>query len=764
MTIAPCPLKGKSKKAVEGSRGRTAVLIVLFSIMSIGQTVLGQGTHQIHLMINPNPTVNFGTSVNPLYNPMIFNFSDSSSVNPGVITSWNWNFGDDSTSTLANPAHTYITPGYYDVRLTVGTQAGCDSSLTKTIFVKGVDSVSLIVDNAVQCEPGNSFAFTGGSVPAAYSYQWDFGDGSTSSLASPVHSYADSGTFTVRLIVSAPAPSVDMDTAYATVKVVPTPNVHSANNVYCSGEDVPAYYFTGDVPGAVYMWNRTLGQNIAIGLNQVSGVDSMPEFTAQNNGFRHITAIYHVKPYYTTDGLTCEGTGENFMITVNPVPQMANVPDRVYYNGQSVVAYTFTGNTPNANYSWRFLSGDTINGLAATGNNQMPAFTAVNNRIAPINARYEAVPVYAYAHKTCTGTTDTFDITIMPNGSVSLTDYIQVCGDESEVMLSCENNVPDITLYYKIIFSDKALEAGFDNINSLTLLADSIPVVIPSGIESEKYIGHLYIKSNYSSQYDIYDFVIDVMPTTRIIQQPESKVMICNSDSFILEVAAEGTNLNYQWYKDGLPIAGATQAFYEKANADSSDFGSYTVEVSGDCGTLMSSVSSVGPNSIFIMQKWNDVIFISNRDSAGNIQWIESYQWYRVYPDGSMMPIRDKGQSQYYSEKDIEGTFAVEVTFADGSKQMSCPYTIVQTQKAVVKVYPNPGKPNEKLNVFLDLAGNKVEGSIIEVFDELGKPVDKKIATGNTTEFYLNVPSAIYIFKITEPNGQVTTRKVVIQD
>ncbi len=377
---------------------------------------------------------------------------------------------------------------------------------------------------------------------------------------------------------------------------------------------------------------------------------------------------------------------------------------------------------------------------------------------------YEVVPEYSYANKTCTGVADTFSITIMPNNSVSLTSYIQACGYENEVMLFCENNSSDITLYYKVIFSDKALEAGFSNMNNLALLSgDSISIAIPSGMESGGYIGHLYIKNNYSEQYDIYDFAIDIMQSTRIIQQPDSKVVICDSDSFIyLEVEAEGSNLNYQWYKDGLPIAGATQTFYEKTDAASSDFGSYTVEVIGDCGAIMSSASSVESNNIFIMQKWDDVIFVSNRDSVGNIRGIESYQWYRAYPDGSIMPVQDKGQSQYYSENGMQGAFAVEVTFADGSKQMSCPYTMNQTKIAVVEIYPNPGKSNEKLSVFLDLAGSEVNGSEIEVFDELGKLIDKKTAAGNITEFYLNVPPATYLFKIIEPNGNVITRKVAI--
>ncbi len=736
---------------------------ILAVILLISQMAFGQ-VRQVHLIMNPKPTANFGARLSTQI-PMTLDFSDSSSISPGNVTGWSWDFGDGATSTLKNPTHTYAASGYYNVTLTVTSQVGCDGSVTKTVLMESTGNVDIVVNNPIQCSLGNSFTYAGTSVPSGYTYLWDFGDGGTSTLANPTHHYAASGSFNIRLIVSAASPSTVKDTAYLVIKVIPTPNVHGINHVYCNAEEVPAYYFTGDLAGTTYKWNRIIGQDIGIGLTQTSGTDSIPAFTAQNTGIQYLAPAYRVTPYYIADGLTCAGPGENFLITVNPVPQMADIVDRVYSNGQAVEAYTFTGNVHDADYTWRFLSGDVIQGLPATGNIQMPAFLAINNGTSPITALYEAVPSYSYANKTCTGIADTFSITVMPNSSVTFTSYAQTCGNEPEVALSCKNNNPSHPLYYKIIFSEKALEAGFININDFALLSgDSIYIVIPSSVEAGQYVGHLYVKNEYSDNNDIYDFVIDVMKATRITQQPSARVELCDANGFIhLEVVAEGANLNYQWYKNGAPITGATYAVYEKNNADYSDYGSYTVQVSGDCGTVTSSVSAVESNSIAVLQKWDDMIFVSNRDSAGNKREIKSYQWHRVYSDGSMMPISDKGQSQYYSETNMQGSFAAEVTFSDGSKQMSCPYAMVQTKKAIVKIYPNPGKSNEKINVFLDLAGNKTEGSKIEIFDESGRFIEKKIATGNTTEFYLNVPSATYVFRITEPNGHITTQKVIIK-
>ena len=56
--------------------------------------------------------------------PLRVDFTDQST---GGITSWSWNFGDDSSSTEQNPRHTYNSPGRYTVSLTVTGAEGSDT-------------------------------------------------------------------------------------------------------------------------------------------------------------------------------------------------------------------------------------------------------------------------------------------------------------------------------------------------------------------------------------------------------------------------------------------------------------------------------------------------------------------------------------------------------------------------------------------------------------------------------------------------------------
>jgi gliding motility-associated-like protein len=57
------------------------------------------------------------------------------------VQSWNWNFGDGSSSTTQNPTKRYINPGVYDVQLRVENAVGCVSDITTrqvTVYLQPV--------------------------------------------------------------------------------------------------------------------------------------------------------------------------------------------------------------------------------------------------------------------------------------------------------------------------------------------------------------------------------------------------------------------------------------------------------------------------------------------------------------------------------------------------------------------------------------------------------------------------------------------------
>ncbi|MCB0575636.1 MAG: PKD domain-containing protein, partial [Saprospiraceae bacterium] len=125
--------------------------------------------------------------------PFSVSFSDLSAGNP---SSWKWSFpgATPDTSDLQNPTVLYNTTGVYPVTLIVTNLYGEDT-LTLTDMITVLD-LPVTVFNYV--EDQGTVTFTNQSS-GALSYMWNFGDGSTSDEANPVHTYTEPGTYTVEL-------------------------------------------------------------------------------------------------------------------------------------------------------------------------------------------------------------------------------------------------------------------------------------------------------------------------------------------------------------------------------------------------------------------------------------------------------------------------------------------------------------------------------------------------------------------------------------
>ncbi|GBD07688.1 Endoglucanase C [bacterium HR21] len=75
---------------------------------------------------------------------------------------------------------------------------------------------------------------------------------------------------------------------------------------------------------------------------------------------------------------------------------------------------------------------------------------------------------------------------------------------------------------------------------------------------------------------------LTVKERPRITQQPQP-LTVCAGQRAVFRVTATGSNLRYQWRKNGTPIQGATEATYTIAAVQPTDSGFYDVVVSGDC-------------------------------------------------------------------------------------------------------------------------------------------------------------------------------------
>jgi len=133
--------------------------------------------------------------------PPVVQFTDLST---GYPDSWYWDFGDGTSSTQQNPAHTYYDPGSYEVCLIIennDTLNPCMDSICKTV----------IIPDSLECEAFFSYDyfendpleihFFDESIGNITDWEWDFGDGSVSNIQNPVHTYTQSGEYLVCLKV-----------------------------------------------------------------------------------------------------------------------------------------------------------------------------------------------------------------------------------------------------------------------------------------------------------------------------------------------------------------------------------------------------------------------------------------------------------------------------------------------------------------------------------------------------------------------------------
>ncbi len=118
--------------------------------------------------------------------------------NGASLASSNWNFGDLTTSTLANPTHYFPSSGSFPVTLIVHSSEGCVDTITQTVsIVPGPTAVFTVSDPAV--DVNRSISLTNQSIDDV-SVLWNFGDLSPESiLQDPTHIYSAGGVYNICL-------------------------------------------------------------------------------------------------------------------------------------------------------------------------------------------------------------------------------------------------------------------------------------------------------------------------------------------------------------------------------------------------------------------------------------------------------------------------------------------------------------------------------------------------------------------------------------
>ncbi len=119
--------------------------------------------------------------------------------NSGIYCSWF--FGDGSSMlnvSVPDVGHTFTQSGTYTVTLIAAPGDPCADTITKDIFIQQV-TASFIANQTEDCKVPFTPHFTDQSSSNAVQWDWDFGDGNTSSQQNPSNTYDDYGDYDVSM-------------------------------------------------------------------------------------------------------------------------------------------------------------------------------------------------------------------------------------------------------------------------------------------------------------------------------------------------------------------------------------------------------------------------------------------------------------------------------------------------------------------------------------------------------------------------------------
>ncbi len=204
----------------------------------------------INVTVNPLPVVSFVADSLSGCAPVISNFTDNTVINaPGLLSSWYWDFGNGMSSTSQNPMGiSFENPSAssvatYGVSLVVTSDKGC---IGKDSVINMISSFPIPVA-AFTFSPDQTdiydreITFTDQSIIGTV-WDWDLGDGNTSTLQHPIHEYADSGSFNVVLYMENVYGC--KDTARKTVIIDPVFAIWIPNVFTPDGDEINDYFFS----------------------------------------------------------------------------------------------------------------------------------------------------------------------------------------------------------------------------------------------------------------------------------------------------------------------------------------------------------------------------------------------------------------------------------------------------------------------------------------------------------------------------------------
>ncbi|MGK0286536.1 MAG: gliding motility-associated-like protein, partial [Salibacteraceae bacterium] len=292
----------------------------------------GTETFTYEIVINPTDVFAF-FNVNPISGCVgeEICLTNLSTLGANVL----WDLGDGNTNTQNDICHTYSSAGTYTITLKA---FGCGfDSITFDVTILPIPD-AIFSNNSIVC-PGGPLSFSNTSDNAV-SFLWDFGDGNTSTLNNPTHTFVASGNYTVKLFATSNEGCVDSTFSSVTVLIPPVANFTVSTDSVCVGDFI-SFNSTSTPNPLTCLWSFGDGE---------TSNDCNPTHSYDSVGNYIVTLI-------VTDNNDCGDTTQQLInVAIVPTPMFSFSQD-----GEcSPVKIVFDNQTTNGeSYEWSFGDGNT---------------------------------------------------------------------------------------------------------------------------------------------------------------------------------------------------------------------------------------------------------------------------------------------------------------------------------------------------------------------------------------------------------------------
>jgi PKD repeat protein len=313
------------------------------------------------LTITVTPTLSATSSVLPSTGDAPLAVSFTSTPSGGTAPySFAWAFGDATSSTVQSPSHTYSGAGTYSATLTVTDALGATATASALTVTVNPPPSAVAAANRTAGDAPAAIGFTGSVIGGTgpYTYAWTFGDGTSSTLQNPGHTYAAMGTYTALLTVT-DANSRSASASALTITVSPALIVGDSASAN-AGNAPLAVNFTSAPSGgrAPYAYAWTFGDGATA--------------TAQNPSHTYSAAGTFSANLTVTDANGASAVASSLIITVQGPLSAAASAAPLAGDAPVTVAFTGSGSGGTAPYTYSWTFGD-----GASGGTQNPSHAYV---------------------------------------------------------------------------------------------------------------------------------------------------------------------------------------------------------------------------------------------------------------------------------------------------------------------------------------------------------------------------------------------------